>query len=204
MKMKMNVLYPKYFLVLLIGLSTSPLFEQTDGALEIANVKTHIINSIHNEKEYRLQVLLPTGYSTANTIRYPVLYALDGKYSTTLFYSIVETFALAKELKDIIIVTIDSNVQTEREWQTSRYHDYTPSFNPQADTAIAKFFKLPISTSGGAAAFLSTLENEIIPLIEQQYKTSYERGLYGHSLGGLFAGFCLTTKPNLFQKILYQ
>lgn len=198
--MKKPLLIINCLIILLACLPATALQGQTNETPEIANVKTHIIKSVKNNKEYRLHVLLPKNYPAEDTVKYPVLYVLDGKYSATLFYSVVGTFALANELRDIIIVAIDGNVKTEQDWQTSRYHDYTPSLNPQADTAIAKYFKLPVSTSGGAADFLSTLENEIIPLIEKQYNTGNERGLFGHSLGGLFAGYCLLERPGLFQK----
>ena len=54
--------------------------------------------------------------------------------------------------------------------------------------------------SGGAALFLSTLENDLIPFVDKQYKTTGDRGLSGHSLGGLFAGYCLVKKPSLFKR----
>ena len=173
---------------------------QTGVLSDLAEIKTHIVKSNQNKKEYRLQVLLPANYSAADATRYPVLYVLDGEYSTLLFYSVIKTFSLASEVKDMIIVTIDGNTHSKTEWLASRYYDYTPSYNPQADTAIAKFFKTPVQASGGASSFLGTLENQVMPLIEKQYKTNGENGLFGHSLGGLFGGYCLLHKPGLFQK----
>lgn len=173
------------------GIALSPL---TDS-------KSYLVQSSVNNKQYSVNVILPKNYSNTDGIQYPVLYVLDGRYSTTSFYSIKETFALAKdrEIKDIIFVTIDANVESESDWLTNRYTDLTPTSSPASDTAIANFFKLPVSPSGGAAAFLATIEKDIVPFIEQKYKTS-ERGLFGHSLGGLFAAYCLLVKPELFQK----
>jgi len=162
--------------------------------------KTHIIRSDRNKKAYRLQVLPPANYSEADATRYPVLYVLDGEYSTLLFYSSIKLFSLAPELKDVIVATIDGNTHSKTEWLTSRYHDYTPSHNSKADTAIARFFKTPVSASGGAYDFLVTLETQLIPLIEKTYKTNGEKGLFGHSLGGLFGSYCLIHRPGLFQK----
>lgn len=169
---------------------------------QVVDSKSYIIKSSVNKKEYIVNVMLPESYSASDSIKYPVLYVLDGKYSTTSFYSIKETFALGKdkEIKDIIFVTIDANVKSEPEWLTNRYTDLTPSSNPSTDTAIANFFKLPVSPSGGASSFLTTIEKDIIPLIEHRYKASKERGIFGHSLGGLFAAYCLLSNPNLFQK----
>jgi predicted alpha/beta superfamily hydrolase len=54
--------------------------------------------------------------------------------------------------------------------------------------------------SGGAPAFLQTLSSDIIPYVESHYKTNSNRGLFGHSLGGMFAAYCLLTAPDLFQE----
>lgn len=195
--MKKLLLNAKFILVMLTGLSAVSANGQSDEISK--DIKTHFIKSGYNKKEYCLQVLLPKNYTKADTVKYPVLYVLDGKYSTYLFYSMLETYALGKELKDLIVVTIDGKNLSASDWLTSRYHDYTPSANPLADTAIAQYFKTPVSNSGGASAFLATLEKEIIPLIDHNYKTNNERGIFGHSLGGLFAGYCLITRPSLFQ-----
>jgi uncharacterized protein len=161
---------------------------------------THKIVSGYNKKEYKLNVLLPEKYSVSDTARYPVLYVLDGDYSTSMFQSTIHLFSLAPELQDIIIVTIDGINTSHEEWLASRYYDYTPSSDPQADTAIARFMKTPVTPSGGAASFLQTLEKQIMPWVEQHYKTSADKGLYGHSLGGLFAAYCLLEKPALFNR----
>jgi predicted alpha/beta superfamily hydrolase len=166
----------------------------------LPGIQTHIVRSDQNNKDYRLQVLLPENYSASDSVKYPVLYVLDGEYSTLLFYSVSKTFSLAPELNDVIIVTIDGNVKSKNEWLTSRYYDYTPSFVPKADTAIARFFKLPVTASGGASFFLATLEKQFMPLIERKYKTNGEKAFFGHSLGGLFGGYCLLHRPALFQK----
>ena len=54
--------------------------------------------------------------------------------------------------------------------------------------------------SGGAESFLNTLESQMIPYIDDHYKTNGDRGLFGHSLGGLFAGYCLLKKHYLFER----
>jgi predicted alpha/beta superfamily hydrolase len=161
---------------------------------------THKILSGYNKKEYQLKVLLPVSYSKADTLRYPVLYVLDGDYSTSMYETTLHLFSLMPELQDIIIVTIDGVNKSQEQWLANRYYDYTPSSDPQADTAIAKFMKTPVVPSGGAAAFLQTLEKQILPWVEQHYKTNADKGLSGHSLGGLFAAYCLLQKPTLFRK----
>lgn len=198
--MKKIIINSIFLSIALLLLNSDQSFGQETIALQVTGSKPYVIKSSISRKQYMVNVLLPKSYSALDSIRYPVLYLLDGKYSTTSIYSIKETFALGKELKDIIFVTIDANVNSESEWLTNRYTDLTPSSSPLSDTAIANFFKLPVVPSGGAPGFLTTIEKDIIPLIEYNYKTTKERGIFGHSLGGLFAAYCLLTKPTLFQK----
>lgn len=53
--------------------------------------------------------------------------------------------------------------------------------------------------SGGAELFLNTLQKDLMLFINKNYKTTNNVGLSGHSLGGLFAGYCLIKKPELFK-----
>jgi uncharacterized protein len=70
--------------------------------------------------------------------------------------------------------------------------DYTPSVRPPADPA-----------SGGAGAFLEFLREEAIPFIEARYRTGPgDRGIWGHSFGGLFAAYALLNSPGTFQRYL--
>lgn len=164
--------------------------------------KSHCIKSVFNNKTYQLRVSLPAQYSEQDTIHYPVLFVLDGKFSFDMMSSIRDVLDLGKEIKDVIIVTIDDSSTTEAEWMASRYNDFTPSSIPQADTLWSKLMKIDEGKmiSGGAESFLSTLEKQLIPFVNNHYKTSADRGLSGHSLGGLFAGYCLLKKPYLFKR----
>jgi uncharacterized protein len=164
--------------------------------------KKHIIKSGFNDKTYQLYVSLPKKYSEQDTLHYPVLYVLDGKFSFNSMSSIRAVLDLGKEIKDIIIVAIDDSSISDNDWFASRYNDFTPSSMLQADTLWSKIMNIPEGKlkSGGAEAFLNTLQEEMIPFIDKQYKTTADRGLSGHSLGGLVAGYCLLKKPGLFKR----
>ncbi|MEO8110812.1 MAG: alpha/beta hydrolase-fold protein [Ginsengibacter sp.] len=198
--MKKIIINSTLLLVVFLFLNSNQSFGQEAITFPVTGSNSYVIKSSISKKEYIVNVILPKSYSSSDSIKYPVLYVLDGKYSTTSFYSIKENFSLGKEVKDIIFVTIDANVTSETEWLTNRYTDLTPSSHPPSDTGIANYFKLPVTPSGGASNFLIMLEKDVIPLVEHTYKTNKERGLFGHSLGGLFVAYCLLTKPALFQK----
>jgi predicted alpha/beta superfamily hydrolase len=160
----------------------------------------HSIISDYNNKTYQLYVSLPQKYSESQ--RYPVLYVLDGRFSFNSMRSIREGLNLGKEIKDVIIVAIDGSSQTDADWFADRYSDFTPSGILQADTLWSKILSIPEGKlrSGGAGPFLNTLKKQMIPLIDKAYNTSTDRGLSGHSLGGLFVGYCLLTEPALFNR----
>jgi uncharacterized protein len=72
-----------------------------------------------------------------------------------------------------------------------RARDFTPSKTPRE------------AASGGAAAFLDFLEHEVIPFVDRTFRTiPSDRGLLGHSYGGLFAIYALEQWPALFQRIV--
>lgn len=171
----------------------------TNSYAQIKN--EHIIKSSFNNKSYQVIVSLPKSYSKLDTLRYPVLYVLDGKFSYQSFNSIREVLDLGKEIKDVIIVSIDGNCVTEADWLTNRYFDFTPSSLPHADTQWSKMMNIPEGKlkSGGAELFLNTLQKDFMTFIDKNYKTTSNQGLSGHSLGGLFTGYCLVKKPDLFK-----
>lgn len=54
---------------------------------------------------------------------------------------------------------------------------------------------------GQAEKFYSYLKNELVPFINIKFKTNVDsNSILGHSLGGLFAFFCLFKSDNLFSK----
>ncbi len=73
-----------------------------------------------------------------------------------------------------------------------RAQDYTPSIDTLAQKKIETSLKLPGDSLviGEAAKFLDCIKTEIIPFIDKSYKTNSDRGIAGHSLGGLFTA-CL-------------
>ncbi|WP_395047987.1 alpha/beta hydrolase [Flavobacterium sp.] len=155
------------------------------------------MQSTVNNKTYQLYISLPAGYNSADTTRYPVLYILDANYSYLLISSLHNLLDSGQEIEKIIIVAIGDKDQSNITWNTRRMIDYTPSNDPNVDTEIASGFNIPVSQvkTGGAKSFLTTIRTDIIPFIDMHYKTTNDRGISGHSVGGLFAGYCLLNAP---------
>lgn len=77
--------------------------------------------------------------------------------------------------------------------QYSRVRDLTPI----TDGTWRKY------KTGGAPKYLKFFEDEVIPYIEENYRSNpTKRILSGHSLGGSFGAWVLLTKPELFSSYI--
>ncbi len=80
--------------------------------------------------------------------------------------------------------------------------DLTPTKDAVWEAETAKHVLKPLG-SGGAPDFLRFISDELIPLIDSEYRTiTTDRGLYGFSLGGLFVLNAMLDRPGLFQRYI--
>jgi hypothetical protein len=124
-----------------------------------------------------LVVSLPAGYDTTDR-NYPVLYLLDGTENNLIDARLV-TYNLRKAM---IIVAIAN---------TDRDRDMMPLSAPSYEV------KNP-----GAGNFLAFIEKELIPYIDNHYRSSSERTIRGRSLSGLFVMYAFLAKPELFSNYI--
>ncbi|MBL2545334.1 alpha/beta hydrolase, partial [Klebsiella pneumoniae] len=75
----------------------------------------------------------------------------------------------------------------------SRSRDYTPSDPARTDP---RDYSDDVSY-GGAAHYRDFLAEQVLPMIDARYRTDPARRAYaGHSYGGLFGAYVLTTRPD--------
>lgn len=129
-------------------------------------------------------VYLPESYGVDTTVRYPVLYVLDGGYQS--FHSAESAKLLARigVIPPMIVVGIP-NISAE-----TRYRDFIPP-----DMHIGADSTTPV---GAADRFLSFLQTELTDRIERDYRTARPRTLAGYSLGGLFVFHSQLVAPAFF------
>lgn len=129
-------------------------------------------------EERTISVALPDGYLTSRAA-YPVLYVLDAE-GQKLFPECVSTIRDLYEkghIPQLIVVGI---------WNTERNRDMIP---------------VPVSHrpgSGGSASFLEFIQNELMPYINQNYRTRDFSILYGMSNSALFTVYALLERPDVF------
>ncbi len=193
----------KIFLIpVLIILFASNVHSQpvSDGIL-IPNTSEYILKSDINHVSYRLSISLPAEYSDSVNRRFSVIYFLDGNVWLPLASSVLQSINKMESIEPIIMVGIGYEVETFEYDVVQRTYDYTPTFDYSADSSMTFRYQRPIR-SGGADTFLLVLEQEIIPFIDSLFRTTENRTIAGHSLGGLFATYVMLEKPRLFSNYI--
>jgi predicted alpha/beta superfamily hydrolase len=148
------------------------------------------IQSVELNEKRVLNIYLPEGYSPDSATAYPVIYLLDGSADEDFIHiaGLVQftNFPWVNTLPKSILVGI-ANIDRRR--------DFT------FPTTIEKD-KKDFPTTGGSAKFISFIEKELQPYIENNYKTTSTKMLIGQSLGGLLATEILFKKPTLFSQYI--
>ena len=143
-------------------------------------------------RRYQLHIKLPASYAREPQRRYPVLYVTDAYWDFPLVVSTYNNLAYDEVVPEMIIVGLgyageQLDYQTLRDWELSP----VPGKGDRA------------SSTGHADKFLATLANDIIPLVEREYRGDpAHRVLAGSSLGGLFALYAMYARPTLFEGLI--
>ena len=145
------------------------------------NIKLGVRDNLQSSilKENRKFIThLPQGYDTSRNT-FTVLYLLDGSEERLLlFYSMMKFY-----FKDNLIIVAIQN--------TDRDRDMMPLSVPSYQV-----------TKPGADNFLSFIQTELIPIIENNYRTNGQRILCGQSLSGVFTLYVLLTHPQMFDSYI--
>ncbi|MFZ5494810.1 MAG: alpha/beta hydrolase [Verrucomicrobiota bacterium] len=178
------------FLLLVVSIfATGPAFAAEGPAHPphtIGNSQLRVLPVNAAGRHYQLHVGLPGNYQRDTAKRYPVIYVTDGYWDFEKLHAIRGALVFDKVVPEFIIVGLgyageNLNYGALRSWELSPV-----SFGNSAD-------------SGHAADFLKTIETEIIPFIDREYRTEPgQRILAGASLGGLFTLYSMYSKPDLF------
>lgn len=129
----------------------------------------HSIHSKHLGGEDRnYYIHLPQDYDTSKA-SYPVLYVLDGQLHFPAAVAIQRSLGKSTELPKMIIVGIENTYPKRRDLVWRNKE-----------------------------AFISFLADELLPLIDQRYRTKQERVIFGWELGAYFSSHLLIDKSQLF------
>lgn len=203
-------------LIALLILSSCTCKHETQ--ITLPNTEVQVIKSKENDVAYKLFVSLPEGYNTKENHsyrkNYPVLYLLDPDIEFAMLASIARTMVNYDTIEPFIIVGIgyqnqDLTVMNSKnfwdQWTKNRARDYIPIKVQQGkedfESGDHEYSGLS-NLTGGSAKFKNFIEKELIPYINQKYRTSNERTLVGHSQAGLFSSWMMLEHPSIFEKYI--
>jgi predicted alpha/beta superfamily hydrolase len=154
----------------------------------IANTLLRALPKNADGRSYQLHIHLPASFAKEPKRRYPVLYVTDGYWDFPTVVSSYNNLNYDKVVPEFITVGLgyagdNLDYGALRGWELSPVR-----MNPLS------------GETGNADKFLATLEREIFPLMERDYRADpAQRYLAGSSLGGLFTLHAMYAKPQLFQ-----
>lgn len=143
---------------------------------------------------FDIHITLPPGYDSTQE-NYPVIYYMDANLkSGKKLRSIIDE--LSK--KDKAVKAVFVGVGHFSNYRVLRRRDFiTPFIKDKRDSLISDD-----KNFGQSEHFYLFMKQELIPYMEKHYRVTVNRSYIGHSLGGLFAFYCLFRKERLFNNIV--
>jgi uncharacterized protein len=133
------------------------------------NGEKYILKSNILEKEADVFIYLPNDYYTDTLRTYPVHYVTDAPSVSNLYFDLMRFRMSTGEIPQCIVVGLSGD---------DRNQNLYPGL--------------------GAEKYISYLESEVIPFIDDTYRTTSYKVLAGHSLAGNFVTYTMLKQPSLF------
>ncbi len=163
---------------------------------KVKSNKPFVLGEIHEfqstilDEKRTLNIYLPDGYNRNDSVKYPVIYLLDGSADEDFIHIVglvqYNSFEWINKIPKSIVVGIVT---------VDRRRDFTFPTTIETD-------KKRYPTTGHSDAFIAFLETELQPFVNKSFKTTNAKTLIGQSLGGLLATEILFKRPTLFNKYI--
>jgi predicted alpha/beta superfamily hydrolase len=163
-------------LLLIVFFHTNEAHAKVRGEVVLGSVYSKVL-----AEQRELIIHLPNNYRQNSELHYPVLYLLDGLRNFNHTAGTLDILNQDGKAQEMIIIAIKN---------THRTRDLTPTY----DESYNEW-----GISGGADNFLDFIEEELIPYVDQHYRTNKFKIIAGHSFGGLLAVYAFQSRPELFQ-----
>lgn len=168
---------------ILLAFATSYAKAQNNNTINGSSSKIqtlHLYSAAVNDS-FNVYVKLPKSYDAKERVKYPVVYVLDANFFFNMLSATITKYTDVDMLPPVILVGI--GYKSMELMDSLRERDYTYPKGEIADSMTA---------SGGANAFLTFIETQLVPQIDKQCNTDINnRIIIGHSLGGYFVSYCL-------------
>ena len=163
--------------VQLMAVSSHAQAKTTPAQGQIVIGETITVHSRHLEREMTIDVCLPQGYAKCDQ-RYPLLLTCQSHFLH--INGIAVDLARRGSAPEMIVAGVRNYSSDDLIPEKISGHPY----------------------SGGADRFISFFHDELIPSLDQRYRTRPFRIFYSGSFGGGFAVYALLTQPEVFNACL--
>ncbi|ARV09521.1 esterase [Winogradskyella sp. PC-19] len=147
------------------------------GCISFSQAKYQTISSSILGEDRELKILLPRGYSDDDDKAYPVIYVFDGDYLFEAVAGNVDYYAYWEDIPESIVVGINQVDSREDDLMYSEQNS------------------LPLESG---ADFFEFVGKELIPFIEDKYKTETFRVAVGHGETANFINYYLVRQNPIF------
>lgn len=154
-------------------------------------IQTITLDVGFKDQQRTLLISLPAGYEENTNTFYEVIYVFDSQGHEYFHMVHASVDFLQPAGCGYIVVGVPSPYYSE---DYHRFHDFLPESRHEATKA--KY------GTGNVESFLDFIEFNVFPTIESTYRTAPNRIGVGHSNGGTFLTYTLTTRTNLFDAII--
>lgn len=147
------------------------------------NVIYKKFNSVSTNAERILKIYIPDSYSESEKSTYPVAILLDGEYLFDVYVANAKLFAARDKAPEQIVVGIFQNQNQER----------------YVDCDYSEDTGLPNAES---SQFYGFIRDELLPYLENNYRTSLFKTIVGNTLTGNFINYFFLEPTPLFNAYL--
>jgi len=169
-------------------------------------LETRRVRSQAFDYEHAVTIALPASYRAQPERRYPVLWVLDDPLMTRNAVATVDLLVSGNMIPEMIVIGVGSPSEEGLAGVGRRIVEFSPpgegfaapGLNKQAMRSVAPFPPYPHR----APEFLAFLGDELRPSLATEFRFADDHILHGHSLGGLFAGYALFARPDLFDRMI--
>jgi len=167
----------RFFFIITMFLTT---YSQANEPLVAGHVYNHQSKVLKQER--RFMVDLPENYYD-NKLNYPTLYVVDGDFQFQHVSAIVKNMTRMGKIPPMIVIGIATQGNADYVYQTTWAIDNETDY-------------------GGTSLFYQYINRELVPHIDEHYRTNNNRILSGYSLGGLFTTYAMVQKNTPFNAYL--
>ncbi len=169
-------------------------------------LETRSVQSDQFDYPHAVTIALPASYRVQPDRAYAVLWVLDDPLMTRSAIATVDLLVSGNMIPEMIVIGIGSPSELGLAGVGRRIVEFSPpgegfaapGLNQEAVRSVAPFPPYPHR----AEDFLAFLADDLRPQLASEFRFADDHILHGHSLGGLFAGYTLFTRPDLFDRMI--